>query len=641
MNETSKLLIEQPNQQSDSNENETQIESEKVFKIRINDQTPLYHPTNRERPFSIEPEESLDHEKSHQQPPSQVLSRSESPKAERPSFGNIVLEADQKQNGELSHIRKAMNAGKNMTNNGLAFLKGLVSYWRKDLHELSHEELLEIATFILRKPLEKRTLKDMNLLLRGSVAIEFFQQYDQKTIENCFKCMFHVFMSKDQTVFEIGSMGTTHWVILKGSVGVWASDKDQLEDEQEEIVQKKGGKLSEIKVLTAGSSFGERALQDNQPRKITVRCKEDCHFAVLDKKDYSYILMEKEARRIAEEIDFFASLPMLKDWSQKAVRNMLYFSKITKFHRGQKIYKEGDGPEKFYIVRRGEFKILKHVEIKGDIDPVWQTPIDNIKKRSVTKKSLELAILCEKEIFGEEELLHDKRRQYTIVCHSIEGEVYEVDKKVFFEKILKSSIATKWITGYSEGRLEYYKNKVLELCDSKLKNKGLLMFERKDFKCDRLSLHIVARDYAPKEAMSKFRENKSLPSKCVLGTSESNKKLDETRRPQSDEATQIIERIKTADASKGRLSSATRSQGTSTPSRLPGTPGPSGYFQRNPNTLYQMSSKLWRDEVSSKIDARRSASLLKQAKLDSREESPSLEEKKKRVKDDIQTVFSF
>jgi len=144
MNETSKLLIEQPNQQSDSNEDETQIESEKVFKIRINDQTPLYHPTNRERPFSIEPEESLDHEKSHQQPPSQVLSRSESPKAERPSFGNIVLEADQKQNGELSHIRKAMNAGKNMTNNGLAFLKGLVSYWRKDLHELSHEELLEV-----------------------------------------------------------------------------------------------------------------------------------------------------------------------------------------------------------------------------------------------------------------------------------------------------------------------------------------------------------------------------------------------------------------------------------------------------------------------------------------------------------------
>jgi len=69
--------------------------------------------------------------------------------------------------------------------------------------------------------------------------------------------------------------------------------------------------------------------------------------------------VEKEARRIAEEIEFFGSLPMLKDWSQKSVKNMLYFSKLVKYHRGQKIYKEGEDPEKFYIVRRGEFKVTR------------------------------------------------------------------------------------------------------------------------------------------------------------------------------------------------------------------------------------------------------------------------------------------
>ncbi len=96
----------------------------------------------------------------------------------------------------------------------------------------------------------------------------------------------------------LGSVGTTHWVILKGSVGVWAYDETQLDDEQEEMADNFGGKLSEIKVLTAGSSFGERALIDNKPRSITVRCKEECHFAVLDKKDYSYILSKKNGEFI-------------------------------------------------------------------------------------------------------------------------------------------------------------------------------------------------------------------------------------------------------------------------------------------------------------------------------------------------------
>jgi len=77
---------------------------------------------------------------------------------------------------------------------------------------------------------------------------------------------------------------------LKGCVGVWAYDKTELEDEQEAIADNFGGTLSEVKVLTAGSSFGERALIDNKPRLITVRCKEECHFAVLDKKDYTHIL---------------------------------------------------------------------------------------------------------------------------------------------------------------------------------------------------------------------------------------------------------------------------------------------------------------------------------------------------------------
>lgn len=48
--------------------------------------------------------------------------------------------------------------------------------------------------------------------------------------------------------------------------------------------------LTEIKVLSAGASFGELALMEKKPRAATIRCKEDTCFAVLDKKNFDLIL---------------------------------------------------------------------------------------------------------------------------------------------------------------------------------------------------------------------------------------------------------------------------------------------------------------------------------------------------------------
>lgn len=48
--------------------------------------------------------------------------------------------------------------------------------------------------------------------------------------------------------------------------------------------------LIEVKVLETGSSFGELALIENKPRAATIKCKENCHFAVLDKVYFTNIL---------------------------------------------------------------------------------------------------------------------------------------------------------------------------------------------------------------------------------------------------------------------------------------------------------------------------------------------------------------
>ena len=44
--------------------------------------------------------------------------------------------------------------------------------------------------------------------------------------------------------------------------------------------------MLDVVQLKTGKSFGELALIKNKPRAATIKCNEDCHFAIMSKSDY-------------------------------------------------------------------------------------------------------------------------------------------------------------------------------------------------------------------------------------------------------------------------------------------------------------------------------------------------------------------
>ena len=74
--------------------------------------------------------------------------------------------------------------------------------------------------------------------------------------------------------------------------------------------------MGEVHQLSTGSSFGELALINNEPRKATVQCISDCYFAVLEKKDYVGMLRKYELRIFNQKLDFLNNLPFLKHYTQ-------------------------------------------------------------------------------------------------------------------------------------------------------------------------------------------------------------------------------------------------------------------------------------------------------------------------------------
>lgn len=51
-------------------------------------------------------------------------------------------------------------------------------------------------------------------------------------------------------------------------------------------------------------AFGELALLSNKPRMATVTCLDNCHFMILTKDAYEYVIGKMERRMLSDKVDF-------------------------------------------------------------------------------------------------------------------------------------------------------------------------------------------------------------------------------------------------------------------------------------------------------------------------------------------------
>ena len=103
-------------------------------------------------------------------------------------------------------------------------------------------------------------------------------------------------------------------------------------------------------VLEAGSSFGELALLKNKLRAATVKCKEPCHFAVIERKDYKKVLLRIEQKRFDSLTNFLQSLPYFGHWVRHSISKLQFFFKKIEYSRGQSVFLEGDLDSYIYLI---------------------------------------------------------------------------------------------------------------------------------------------------------------------------------------------------------------------------------------------------------------------------------------------------
>ncbi|CAD8102436.1 unnamed protein product [Paramecium primaurelia] len=325
---------------------------------------------------------------------------------------------------------------------------------------LTEEQIFGILCIILTKSSYHRTQSEIEILKKATKHIVYFQKLlekDQGVLlwERCLRKMSYTYLSYGQTLFHEGDVGTTFYIILQGRVSIHKRILVQDEFQDKELIQ-----------LQDGQAFGELALENNEPRSASVKAILPTHLAVLEAEDYMVIkktVINQQRQMYFEE---FAKLAIFKSWKFMSIKSLFDVIKQNKYGLNHIIYKEGDISNDVYFIQTGQFKVIKTLRIKKQVEdnqveddlellkdyfaytkPVLsnQDKIDMLYQKKKygnliagDKKSImTLKFVGAGEMFGELEILksNDLCRQFSYVSTFESNTVYSVSKRDFLRVI--------------------------------------------------------------------------------------------------------------------------------------------------------------------------------------------------------------
>jgi len=187
-------------------------------------------------------------------------------------------------------------------------------------------------------------------------------------------------------------------------------------------------------------------------RNATVSCLTDCNFAVLNKEDYLRILGKITDKKISAFVDLLKLIPVFRAWSKKDIESLYSFFKPVEYKWKKSVYCVGEDSNFVYIVKSGEFEISKVV---------------NLPDKS--KVNFKIAVLTVGELFGDEDVLKNRPREYGCICYSSAGELSVISAKDFLLKIMnEDSLLMLNSKNNVKSKIRYSKEKVFQsIFDSK------------------------------------------------------------------------------------------------------------------------------------------------------------------------------
>lgn len=288
---------------------------------------------------------------------------------------------------------------------------------------------------ILCVPPQQRTKTQITLLANFSIHLKLFQdlsaELSTEAHEQCCQQLHYQQASAGHFLFRQGDPGCQFYIILQGSCAVLAGD---------------GKEYRQLTVLRQGECFGELALLSNKPRAASVLCREDCHFAVLKRDDYTRILGRIQDSKLQEKVDILFLHPVFQKWTKNAIQRLSYYFKVVGYKRKQLLFRAGQEVDHIFFLKSGEFHLFKDVHIEDE--------------HRTTRCSVDVTVVCAGEILGAEEILSSQSHQFSCRCASTQGEAMLISREDF-KHVLSNEETVDYLRRLAQVKQTYRCRRVL------------------------------------------------------------------------------------------------------------------------------------------------------------------------------------
>lgn len=210
---------------------------------------------------------------------------------------------------------------------------------------------------------EQIDIEDVSAWFRNRSSL--FQSIEKDSLYSIIRQASLTRSKADQVIVHQGDLGDCFYIILRGTVMVYAKKMPQGGEEVvlSEVQFAKGSKErsrfgQELNTLRAGRCFGELSIvSKNSTRIATVIADEPALLITVSRELYLSLVGEKHAEEIVQRSAFINMHPLFRGWSA-AYRNLLTENlQYKKLKFGEQIVEQGAPLDYIYFVIEGQAKV--------------------------------------------------------------------------------------------------------------------------------------------------------------------------------------------------------------------------------------------------------------------------------------------
>jgi CRP-like cAMP-binding protein len=190
----------------------------------------------------------------------------------------------------------------------------------------------------LLKPPHTRNHDDIKILYHTLKSLPAFAKLSNFILEQLCGVLHFVTYEADRVIFLQGDVGTSWYVILKGSTSVSVL---------------KNGENVLVKVLTAGEGFGDLALINDKPRAATIMTREYTELVRIEKDDYNRTLRFMYDRETKQKVAQLRRIKNFESWNEEGLKNIAGFFQVKRYQKGVAIIDENGVADQLFILYSG------------------------------------------------------------------------------------------------------------------------------------------------------------------------------------------------------------------------------------------------------------------------------------------------